>query len=961
MRNKLLITLPILFSFVISGCGAKSEPLIPEHTHHFSTSWTYDNDYHWHKCDGCDEINDKANHNFGIWVIDAEPTETTAGSKHRGCTVCPYVERVTIDPLDHEHDYSPNWSYNSYSHWHECSCGDKKDEGYHAFNGWVIDKPATATEAGHQYRACTVCPYSEEQTIEPTGEIIYATGIEISPKTATVEAGKDLELTAILSPEGSQPYGRIAWEVDNYSSAYIYDNGVQSVTARFSAYVSVAVETDVTVTLTYWSQEGQVSDTAVITIVPAEDPGPGPIIPDDPDPNPENDTVNHMRYFLNDDGETYRVGGLVDEIEEIIIPSKYKGLPVTQIDELFVGSWTYESDGSYSNKVSSLKRATIPTTIINIHEHAWYLAEKVKVTYLGTKEQFVLISDGFIPDGTTCSDGVLSDNLEGPEVNESETIEYNGFKISRLTNKITFSGYYGSETEISIPATYNGLPIEWVTLTSPTTNPITINTIHLNSLYGMNYFDYSYVKGVTEFDYGYNTRSFGNPFGEWSSSVHFEECMFEFNNDSRFKIDGNGFIISKNDPSTILYSNGNVSGAINIPSGVKTIHNTAFYHKSISSVTFPNTLETIGYGAFAGTSLTSVTIPNSVETIDESAFAGCGSLQSVVLSSGLKELSVLSFEGCVSLASVEIPDSVVSIGYGAFDKCSSLASITIPNSVTSMEACFYMCTNLASVTLSNNLKILNASMFYGCTKLETVNLPTNLEEIGSCAFEGCTSLVSINLPSTLLFIGRGAFLNCSSLSGITLPNGLLAIGEGAFKGCISLGVLSIPDSVEELGNGALYSISPDAFSNSDRYINDNGVLYNKSKTWLYHYDFNKEDEIFEIPSTVEVIDGGAFVGSVGNTVAKLKSVVIPKSLKYVLNSGFLTTTFYEDLFGFSDFSDFNKLTVFYKGTSDEWNQITIYGEGNSLSKADICFYSNSQPGDTTKSYWHYVDGVPTKW
>ena len=925
----------------------KNVTIDKQHAHHFSTTWTYDATYHWHACDGCSETRDKAAHDFGIWVIDVEPTETSAGSKHRGCTVCPYVERVTIDPLDHEHEYSPNWSYNSYSHWHECSCGDKKDEGYHSFNGWVIDKPATATETGHQYRACTVCPYTEEQTIEPTGAV-YATGVTISPKTATVEAGKDLELTALLSPEGSQPYGRLAWDVNDYTSAYVYDDGPQSVTARFSAYVSVAVETDVTITLTYWSQEGQVTDTAVITIVPAEDPGPGPVIPDDQDPNPENDTVNHIRFGLNEDEQSYGVWGLWDEIEEIIIPTKYKELPVTFVGELFIGSWRVDSEGTQYNLVEKLKKVTIPVTILGIHEDAWVFAEKVEVTYLGTKEQLVSISDGFIPDGATCSDGVLSDNWEGPAIEEYETIEYNGFKISRLDKKISFKGYYGNEKEISIPATYNGYPVTSASLTSPTTDPITIETIHANSLYGVG-IDSSYVKGVTKIYYGYNTTYAGN---------HLEECMFEFDSDSRFKIDDNGFIIRKNDPSTIINSNGNVSGPITIPEGVKTINTYAFFKKNISSVTFPNTLETIGYGAFLGTSLTSVTIPNSVETIGSSAFSGCAGLKSVILSNKLEQLDEFLFENCVSLTSIEIPDSVTSIRYAVFDGCTSLSSIVFPNSVTKMETCFYKCSNLKSVTLSDGIKILDASMFYGCTKLETVHLPKNLEEIRSCAFENCTSLVSIDLPSTLLFIGGGAFLNCSSLSDITLPNGLLAIGEGAFKGCTSLGVLSIPDSVEEFGAGALYSVSPNAFSNSDRYINDNGVLYNKSKTWLYHYDFNKEDEIFEIPNTVEVIDGGAFVGRVGNTVAKLKSVVIPKSLKYVLNTTLPTTTFYEYLYGFSDF---NKLTVFYKGTSDEWNQITIYGDGNSLSTADICFYSNSQPGDTTKSYWHYVDGVPTKW
>ena len=72
--------------------------------------------------------------------------------------------------------------------------------------------------------------------------------------------------------------------------------------------------------------------------------------------------------------------------------------------------------------------------------------------------------------------------------------------------------------------------------------------------------------------------------------------------------------------------------SINIPSGVTTIGNNAFYVcASLTSVTIPDSVTSIGKYAFQACSLTSVTIPDSVTSIDNYAFRSCDSLTSITV------------------------------------------------------------------------------------------------------------------------------------------------------------------------------------------------------------------------------------------------------------------------------------------------------------------------------------------
>ena len=56
-------------------------------------------------------------------------------------------------------------------------------------------------------------------------------------------------------------------------------------------------------------------------------------VPDTSNSESEYDPATHMRYTLNDDGNSYSVypSGLPDVIKELVIPGEYKGLPVTKV------------------------------------------------------------------------------------------------------------------------------------------------------------------------------------------------------------------------------------------------------------------------------------------------------------------------------------------------------------------------------------------------------------------------------------------------------------------------------------------------------------------------------------------------------------------------------------------------------------------------------------------------------
>ena len=247
----------------------KTSVKIPAPGHTAGTEWKSDDTNHWHECTvaGCGVIieSTKSAHTAGEWIVDTPATATTAGTKHKECTVCHRVLETQTIPstgtelkiiagdnqiynkasgsdvtitcngdfakftgikvdgsvvdssnytavsgstvltlkasyLDtltagshtvtfvytdgeananltieaagsgHTHSYGTEWKNNSDKHWHECSCGNKKDEAVHTASEWITDTEATATTDGAKHKECTVCGYvMETGTIPATG------------------------------------------------------------------------------------------------------------------------------------------------------------------------------------------------------------------------------------------------------------------------------------------------------------------------------------------------------------------------------------------------------------------------------------------------------------------------------------------------------------------------------------------------------------------------------------------------------------------------------------------------------------------------------------------------------------------------------------------------------------------------------------------------------------------------
>ena len=238
-------------------------------------------------------------------------------------------------------------------------------------------------------------------------------------------------------------------------------------------------------------------------------------------------------------------------------------------------------------------------------------------------------------------------------------------------------------------------------------------------------------------------------------------------------------------------------------------------------------------------------------------------IHSVTIAYGITSIGDDAFYGCTSLISVKIPNSVIKIGDFAFNSCTSLINVTIPDSVTSIGAwAFHYCTRLTNIIIPNTVTSIDSHAFYACHSLESITIGSGVTSIGESAFSSCINLASVIIPNNVTSIGEAAFYSCTNLKSITIGNGVTSIGEYAFAS-IGLNMISV-----HLGN---LNYSSD----------ENGVLYNKTKTELIQYPVGNPRNVFTIPSSVTSIGFQAFSGC-----NSLTSVTIPNGVTNIGEKAF---------------------------------------------------------------------------
>ena len=115
---------------------------------------------------------------FDGWFQEAE---CVAGWRFETYTVTAdvtlYAKWAKI-PAIHIHSWANEWSGDAAFHWHECTAqncdvtenGSKDGYAAHTPGDWIIDRAATAVEAGSRHRVCTVCGcITETETIPASG------------------------------------------------------------------------------------------------------------------------------------------------------------------------------------------------------------------------------------------------------------------------------------------------------------------------------------------------------------------------------------------------------------------------------------------------------------------------------------------------------------------------------------------------------------------------------------------------------------------------------------------------------------------------------------------------------------------------------------------------------------------------------------------------------------------------
>ena len=132
-----------------------------EHEHIYG-DWQSNDTQHWKEC-RCGEKIEVGDHTYGEWKITKEPTTTETGSRERTCSTCNYKDREIL-PV-HKHSHNNKWEKDDAQHWRLCSCGEKFDIADHSFDNWTITKEPTTTETGSRERTCSVCEYTQKETI----------------------------------------------------------------------------------------------------------------------------------------------------------------------------------------------------------------------------------------------------------------------------------------------------------------------------------------------------------------------------------------------------------------------------------------------------------------------------------------------------------------------------------------------------------------------------------------------------------------------------------------------------------------------------------------------------------------------------------------------------------------------------------------------------------------------------
>lgn len=330
---------------------------------------------------------------------------------------------------------------------------------------------------------------------------------------------------------------------------------------------------------------------------------------------------------------------------------------------------------------------------------------------------------------------------------------------------------------------------------------------------------------------------------------------------------------------------------------------TKFYHFGNiddENKVLDNAVETIcDYAFLNNNKLTTLALPDKVKQIGEMAFRGT-SLSELTLPEGVETIPYYCFKDTKKLTQITIGENLKKIGYGAFQDSAVNTVILDKNGDKSKDE---------YVTLPQSIKEIGDYAFYN-SKIENLVVEGGLETIGEHAFSN-SQLRTAVVPDTLTSIGSGIiddtpfdnyykydpnvlyfgkyavkYRDQYSVSDIILKEGTIGIADGGLN-FNSINKLYIPASLKFVGKTFFVGLFSrlnkiELASDNQSFTLDNGILFNKDKTILYKCPYESTITNYTVPSTVKCIFTAAFAGC-----KSLNNVEIPSTVNEIGNGAFL--------------------------------------------------------------------------
>ena len=339
-------------------------------------------------------------------------------------------------------------------------------------------------------------------------------------------------------------------------------------------------------------------------------------------------------------------------------------------------------------------------------------------------------------------------------------------------------------------------------------------------------------------------------------------------------------------PSNITHVGSRV---LNGNTGVKYL----FIPKSFSDAGTGERLSS-GQSMLYGSAVESVEFENGIETIPSNALKDAVSTTSVIIPGSVKTIGDFAFQNS-GLTSLTLPEGVETLGYHFLKGNTGVKELTIPGTVTTMRITTATLVSgadrgtlegsgLEKVVIGDGITSIAPMMFCYCRSLKDVIIPNSVETIDYQAFSGCNSLEQINLPDSITRIDFRAFEN-TGLTELNLPSNLTYLGSRVLNG----------------SNGVKYLFLPKTFNNAGT-----GEKFGYGYTMLY----GSSVETVEFENGIEAIPSNTF-----KDAASVTNAIIPISVTRINKNAFSNCSALSD--------------VYYAGTEDSWNSITIES-GNTI-------------------------------